>query len=51
MTYPIYEVVKATEFNIAQVMRTDENGTVSALPCDPSNSDYQEYLKSLEVTE
>jgi hypothetical protein len=49
MTYPIYEVVEATEFSIAQIIKTEENGTVSAIPCDPSNSDYQEYLRSLEA--
>jgi hypothetical protein len=49
MEYPIYEVIEATEFSIAQVIKTDENGTVSAIPCDPSNSDYQQYLKSLEA--
>jgi hypothetical protein len=44
MTYPIYEVLEATEWSIAQVIRTDENGTVSSIPCDPANADYQAYL-------
>jgi hypothetical protein len=25
------------------------NGVVLSIPCDPANSDYQEYLKSLEA--
>lgn len=49
MEYPIYEVIEATEFTIAQVMRTDENGMVSSIPADPANSNYQAYLKSLEA--
>jgi len=44
MTYPIYEVLEATEWAIAQVIRTDADGTVSSIPCDPSNADYQAYL-------
>jgi hypothetical protein len=47
MEYPIYEVIEATDFNIAQIMRTDENGTVSSIPCDLANADYQQYLASL----
>jgi hypothetical protein len=50
MEYPIYEVREATEFTIAQIIRTDENGYVSAIPCDLSNSDYQQYLASLNDT-
>jgi hypothetical protein len=30
------------------IIRTEESGTISAIPKDPANSDYQEYLKSLE---
>jgi hypothetical protein len=48
MTYPIYEVLEATEWAVAQVIRTDENGIVSSIPCDPANADYQAYLKYLE---
>jgi hypothetical protein len=44
MTKPIYEVIEATEWAIAQVIRTDTDGTVSSIPCDPSNADYQAYL-------
>ena len=45
-----YEVIEATEFNIAQIIRTDENGTVSSIPCDLANADYQQYLASLNDT-
>lgn len=51
MTYPIYEVIEATEWVIAQVIRTDADGTVSSIPCDPANSDYQAYLESLNAQE
>jgi hypothetical protein len=44
MTFPIYEVLEATEWAIAQVIRTDADGTVSSIPCDLTNSDYQAYL-------
>ncbi len=27
----------------------DNNGVISTIPNDPANSDYQAYLKSLEV--
>jgi hypothetical protein len=32
------------------VIRTDENGVVSAIPIDKGNSDYQAYLASLDET-
>ena len=51
MTYPIYEVLEATEWAIAQVIRTDADGTVSSIPCDPANADYQRYLRWLENPE
>jgi hypothetical protein len=30
------------------VKKTDENGNVSFIPRDPGNTDYQEYLLSLD---
>jgi hypothetical protein len=51
MKYPIYEVVEATEFSIAQIIRTDENGTISSIPCDLANADYKQYLASLNETD
>jgi hypothetical protein len=33
----------------AIIERTDEDGKVWLIPTDPANSDYQEYLKSLEL--
>jgi hypothetical protein len=46
MEYPIYEVREATEFTIAQIIRTDENGYVSAIPCSLDNADYLAYLEA-----
>ena len=46
----IYEFVETA--NGDKVLRaTDENGNFLWIPTDPANSDYQAYLKSLEVTE
>ncbi len=33
-----------TEAGIEFVIRTNEDGTQSWIPCDPANSDYQRYL-------
>jgi hypothetical protein len=33
------------------IIRTNDDGSVSWIPTDPSNSDYAEYLASLEATE
>jgi hypothetical protein len=46
MTY-IYE--EKSEFSI--VICTDENGNISFIPMNESNSDYQRYLKWLENPE
>ena len=32
------------------IKRTDENGLIAWIPTDPSNSDYQAYLESLNET-
>ena len=48
MKYPVYEVV-TTEMGNQVIERTDEDGTIWWIPEDPANSDYQEYLKSLEA--
>jgi hypothetical protein len=45
---PIYEEV-TTEFDKKVIKRTDADGQVWWIPTDPANSDYQAYLKSLEV--
>jgi hypothetical protein len=45
MTKPIYQEV-TTEVGNVVIKRTDENGVISWIPKDPSNSDYQEYLKN-----
>ena len=31
------------------IKRTNEDGSITWIPIDPANSDYQEYLKTLEV--
>jgi hypothetical protein len=33
---------------IEHIDRFNEDGTVSWIPCDPANSDYQRYLRWLE---
>jgi hypothetical protein len=33
------------------VVKTELDGKVWSIPCDPANSDYQAYLKSLENAE
>lgn len=43
MTF-IYEEI-TSENNEKMLKRTDENGSVSWIPTDPANSDYQAYLK------
>jgi hypothetical protein len=42
-----YEKI-TTEFGIDFIVRTNEDGTQSWIPCDPANSDYQRYLRWLE---
>ena len=44
MTQPTYEVI--TSFDEQKVIkRTNEDGTLSFIPMDESNSDYQRYLE------
>ena len=43
-----YEEI-TTEFGIKFVLRTNADKTVSWIPLDESNSDYQAYLLSLET--
>lgn len=42
-----YEVIETDKSPILK--RTDADGTIWWIPLDPANSDYQEYLKSLEA--
>jgi len=45
-----YEVIQNTpEGCIPIIKKIDSTGAISWIPKDPGNSDYQEYLKSLEV--
>jgi hypothetical protein len=32
----------------SSVFRTNEDGTISSIPFDPANTDYQQYLKWIE---
>lgn len=38
-----------TDIGMNYIQRTDEDGKVWAIPNDPTNSDYQAYLASLEA--
>jgi hypothetical protein len=46
MEYTYEEIT--SELGGAIIKRTDENGGIAWVPKDPANSDYQEYLKSLD---
>jgi hypothetical protein len=46
---PVYEI-KQTTMGEDIIIATYENGRVLSIPTDPANSDYQEYLKSLDET-
>lgn len=41
-----YEI-KIGEFNYEYIEKTAEDGTISFIPIDPNNSDYQRYLRWL----
>lgn len=45
-----YETLE-TITGIELITRTNEDGSISFIPKDEANSDYQEYLKSLEDNE
>ena len=44
-----YEIVE--NYNCQVIKRTDQEGNQAFIPTDPANTDYQEYLASLEATE
>ena len=44
-----YEVVTNEEYNDTQIKRTNEDGSISWIPMDESNSDYQAYLNPDKV--
>jgi hypothetical protein len=46
MTESIYEVIEN-----GTIKRTDPDGKEWFIPVNPANTDYQEYLASLEATE
>jgi hypothetical protein len=39
-----YKEVEIAELNTKWIERTNEDGSVSVIPIDPANSDYQRYL-------
>jgi hypothetical protein len=39
-----YEIVKDELLNREVIKRYNEDGSVSCIPADPANSDYQRYL-------
>lgn len=41
-----YKLIERIDWSYVEAIQDD--GTVLSIPCDPANSDYQEYLKSLE---
>lgn len=43
-----YEKITKTEPNWEYIARTNEDGSISVIPIEPANSDYQAYLKSLD---
>jgi hypothetical protein len=47
---PTYEVI-TTPFGTTVINAYFEDGRMLSIPSDPANSDYQEYLKSLEDAE
>ena len=47
---PTYEVI-TTPFGNTVINAYFEDGRMLSIPSDPANSDYQEYLKSLEDAE
>ena len=45
MTYKLFKDIAKTKD--AGVIKTDVDGSVTAIPFDPANTDYQEYLEWL----
>jgi hypothetical protein len=37
--------IDAVSNRVSSVFRTNQDGTISSIPFDPANTDYQEYLK------
>jgi hypothetical protein len=46
---PTYELVQVTPMSGEMLKRTNEDGSISWIPKDPANSDYQAYLANLEA--
>jgi hypothetical protein len=45
-----YEIVEGTQNPITapSIMRFNDDGSITSIPVDPANSDYQTYLESLK---
>jgi hypothetical protein len=46
-----YEIIKNKDIDGKEttvIKRTNDDDSISWIPTDPANSDYQEYLKSLD---
>ena len=48
MIYEIQKTLLPNGNEITLILGTKDDGVVLVIPCDEGNSDYQEYLKSLE---
>ena len=46
----MYFIIEKTPLQQAFIGRNNEDGSISYIPLDPANSDYQTYLKSLDET-
>lgn len=46
MEYEEYQ----NDFNETYIIRRNDDGSISYIPAEPANSDYQAYLASLEET-
>ena len=45
----IYSEIESPINGAKVIVRDNEDGTLSSIPTDPANSDYQAYLASLEA--
>ena len=48
MSNPVYEII-IDEFGKEAIKKINDDNSIWWIPNDPSNSDYQEYLRSLEA--
>ena len=48
ITKPVFELIQNSHEETV-ILRHEVNGSVTSIPADPANSDYQAYLESLET--